>query len=134
MVRQIAPLFFTMDIPATLAYYKDKLGFECLGTWQDPPVYAIVARDQQVIHFRCAEPPNSQSEQIPGRTARRVPVRRRCRRTLCRVRSPRRRIHSGTCQHAMALARVRGEGLRWPSAGFRREPVVHLGWRVRHFV
>jgi hypothetical protein len=24
----------------------------------------------------------------------------------------------------MALARVRGEGLRWPSAGFRRELVV----------
>jgi uncharacterized glyoxalase superfamily protein PhnB len=59
MVRQIAPLFFTMDIPATLAYYKEKLGFECLGTWQDPPVYAIVARDQQVIHFRCAEPPTA---------------------------------------------------------------------------
>jgi len=59
MVRQIAPLFFTMDIPATLAYYKEKLGFECLGTWQDPPVYAIVARDQQAIHFRCAEPPTA---------------------------------------------------------------------------
>jgi uncharacterized glyoxalase superfamily protein PhnB len=59
MVRQIAPLFFTMDIPATLAYYKEKLGFECLGTWQDPPVYAIVARDEQVIHFRCAEPPTA---------------------------------------------------------------------------
>ena len=48
-----------MDIPATLAYYKDKLGFECLGMWQDPPVYAIVARDQQAIHFRCAEPPTA---------------------------------------------------------------------------
>src|SRR5881394_912012 len=59
MVRQIAPLFFTMDIPVTLAYYKDKLGFECLGTWQDPPVYAIVARDQHAIHFRCAEPPTA---------------------------------------------------------------------------
>ena len=59
MVRQIAPLFFTMAIPATLAYYKDKLGFECLGTWQDPPVYAMVAREQQTIHFRCAEPPTA---------------------------------------------------------------------------
>ena len=28
-----------------------------MGTWQDPPVYAIVARDQHAIHFRCAEPP-----------------------------------------------------------------------------
>jgi catechol 2,3-dioxygenase-like lactoylglutathione lyase family enzyme len=59
MIRQIAPQFFTTDIPATLAYYKDQLGFECLGTWQDPPVYAIVARDQHAIHFRCAEPPTA---------------------------------------------------------------------------
>ena len=59
MIRQIAPQFFTTDIPGTLAYYKDKLGFECLGTWQDPPVYAIVARDQHSIHFRCAAPPTA---------------------------------------------------------------------------
>ena len=43
----------------TLAYYQDRLGFECLGTWQDPPTYAIVARDQHAIHFRCAEPPTA---------------------------------------------------------------------------
>src|SRR3954465_11885820 len=57
MIRQIAPQFFTTKIPGTVVYYKDKLGFECLGTWQDPPVYAIVARDQHAIHFRCAPPP-----------------------------------------------------------------------------
>ena len=57
MIRQIAPQFFTTDILSTLAYYKEKLGFECVGTWQEPPVYAIVARDQHAIHFRCAEPP-----------------------------------------------------------------------------
>lgn len=57
MIRQIAPLFFTVDIPSTLEYYREKLGFDCLGTWQDPPVYAIVARDRQAIHFRCAPPP-----------------------------------------------------------------------------
>jgi uncharacterized glyoxalase superfamily protein PhnB len=57
MIRQIAPQFFSTDIPATLVYYKDTLGFECVGTWQDPPIYAIVVRDQHAIHFRCAEPP-----------------------------------------------------------------------------
>jgi uncharacterized glyoxalase superfamily protein PhnB len=57
MIRQIAPVFFTLDIPRTVAYYQDKLGFACLGTWQDPPVYAIVARDERAIHFRCAPPP-----------------------------------------------------------------------------
>src|SRR5579859_7081320 len=32
MIRRIAPQFFTMDIPGTLAYYKDKLGFAFSGT------------------------------------------------------------------------------------------------------
>jgi len=59
MIRQIAPQFFTTDMQATLAYYCQKLGFDCVGVWQDPPVYAIVARDAQRIHFRCAEPPVS---------------------------------------------------------------------------
>ena len=62
MIRQIVPVFFTMDIPRTLAFYKDKLGFDCLGTWLDPPVYAIVARDRHAIHFRCAEPPTANPE------------------------------------------------------------------------
>ncbi len=57
MIRQIAPQFFTLNILSTIAYYETKLGFKCLGTWQDPPIYAIVARDQQSIHFRCAEAP-----------------------------------------------------------------------------
>src|ERR1700756_3257316 len=59
MIRRIAPQFFTTDIPSTLAYYKDKLGFYCLGTWQDPPVYAIVTRDEHAIHFRAADPPTA---------------------------------------------------------------------------
>ena len=57
MIRAIAPQFFTTDLRATLMYYRDRLGFDCVGTWLDPPVYAIVARDDHRIHFRCAEPP-----------------------------------------------------------------------------
>jgi catechol 2,3-dioxygenase-like lactoylglutathione lyase family enzyme len=57
MIQQIAPQFFTTDMAATLAYYKDKLGFECVSTWNDPPVYAIVIRDGHRIHFRLADPP-----------------------------------------------------------------------------
>lgn len=64
MIRQIAPLFFTTDITATLAYYRDALGFACLGTWHDPPVYAIVARDGHEIHFRCAPPPTPQADKL----------------------------------------------------------------------
>lgn len=57
MLRQIAPVLLTTDIAATVAYYEQKLGFECLGKWHDPPVYAIIARDDRAIHFRCATPP-----------------------------------------------------------------------------
>lgn len=57
MIRQIAPQFFALDLGRTLAYYREKLGFECVSTWQDPPVYAIVTRDGNRFHFRCAEPP-----------------------------------------------------------------------------
>ena len=57
MIRRIAPQFFTTDLSATLAYYRDKLGFDCLGTWHDPPVYVIVERDGHSIHFRLADPP-----------------------------------------------------------------------------
>lgn len=59
MVRQIAPVFFTLNIPATVAWYKDKLGFACRGTWDDPPVYAILWRDGHEIHVRCAAPPTA---------------------------------------------------------------------------
>jgi catechol 2,3-dioxygenase-like lactoylglutathione lyase family enzyme len=65
MIRQIAPQFFTTNIPATLAYYKDKLGFQAVGAWMDPPVYAIIARDQHAIHFRCAEPPTANPNKYP---------------------------------------------------------------------
>ena len=59
MIGQIVPMFFALNIPATVAYYESKFGFKCLGTWQDPPVYAILARDQHAIHFRCAQPPTA---------------------------------------------------------------------------
>jgi uncharacterized glyoxalase superfamily protein PhnB len=62
MIRQIVPVFFTTDIPATMAYYRDKLGFDWLGTWQNPPVYGMIARDGRAIHFRCAEPPTANPE------------------------------------------------------------------------
>src|SRR5690349_6111467 len=59
MIRQIAPQFFSTDMAGTLAYYAEKLGFDCIGTWLDPPAYAIVSRDGHRIHFRCAEPPSA---------------------------------------------------------------------------
>ena len=68
MIRQIAPQFFATDIGRAVAWYQEKLGFNCRGTWLDPPVYAIVERDQHAIHFRCAEPatpnPNKYADEL----------------------------------------------------------------------
>jgi len=55
MIRQIAPVFFTTDLPGTLAYYGGKLGFACVGMYGDPPFYAIVARDGHAVHFRSVD-------------------------------------------------------------------------------
>jgi len=55
MIRQIAPVFFTADLQGTLGYYGEKLGFACVGTYGDPPFYAIVSRDGCAVHFRCVE-------------------------------------------------------------------------------
>jgi catechol 2,3-dioxygenase-like lactoylglutathione lyase family enzyme len=55
MIRQIAPVFFTTDLPGTVAYYGDKLGFACVGSYGDPPFYGIVARDGHAVHFRSVD-------------------------------------------------------------------------------
>ncbi|HEY3705666.1 MAG TPA: VOC family protein [Terracidiphilus sp.] len=64
MISQIAPVLFTRDIPRTVKYYAEKLGFKCLGLWpgDEDPSYAIVARDGRAIHFRCAAPPAAQAD------------------------------------------------------------------------
>lgn len=62
MIRHIAPQFFTTDMRTTLAFYEAALGFRCVGTWLDPPVYAIVERDGCRLHFRAAEVPRATSK------------------------------------------------------------------------
>ena len=62
MIRQIAPVFFSTDLAGTLAYYEDKLGFECVGTYGDPPFYGIVARDGLAVHFRSVDAPTAHPE------------------------------------------------------------------------
>jgi catechol 2,3-dioxygenase-like lactoylglutathione lyase family enzyme len=47
----VAPQFVVADVVATAQYYRDKLGFELLGLFADPPVYAMVRRGAAEIHF-----------------------------------------------------------------------------------
>jgi len=47
----LAPRFVVPDVVRSAEYYRDKFGFEILGYFLDPPVFAIVRRDGAEIHF-----------------------------------------------------------------------------------
>ena len=47
----LAPQFVVPDVVKTAEYYRDKLGFEILGYFADPPVFAMVRRGAAEIHF-----------------------------------------------------------------------------------
>ena len=51
----LAPQFVVPDVVRTAEYYRDKLGFEILGYFLDPPVYAMVRRGNAEIHFGKAD-------------------------------------------------------------------------------
>jgi len=48
---RLAPQFVVPDVVKSAEYYRDKLGFEILGYFLDPPVFAIVRRDGAEIHL-----------------------------------------------------------------------------------
>jgi hypothetical protein len=50
-LTKIIPQFVVPDVVAAAEYYIDKLGFQLLGYFLDPPVYAMVERDAVEIHF-----------------------------------------------------------------------------------
>jgi predicted enzyme related to lactoylglutathione lyase len=50
-LRAIAPHFAVADVVAAAEYYREKLGFELLSYFLDPPVFAMVARDGIEIHL-----------------------------------------------------------------------------------
>jgi hypothetical protein len=54
-LKKIAPQFVVPDVVETAEYYRDELGFTILGFFADPPVYAMVARDDVEIHFGKAD-------------------------------------------------------------------------------
>ena len=62
--KSIAPSFVVSEVVATAEYYRDVLGFEILGYFGDPPVFAMVGRGGVEIHFgkADAEPQRSNLE------------------------------------------------------------------------
>ena len=53
--NRIAPQYVVPDVVKTAEFYRDKLGFTILGYFADPPVYAMVSRDEVEIHFGKAD-------------------------------------------------------------------------------
>jgi catechol 2,3-dioxygenase-like lactoylglutathione lyase family enzyme len=51
MCKAICPHFVVPDVVASAEHYRDVLGFKIMGYWLDPPVFAIVARDDVEIQF-----------------------------------------------------------------------------------
>jgi catechol 2,3-dioxygenase-like lactoylglutathione lyase family enzyme len=49
--KSICPHFVVSDVVASAEYYRDVLGFKIMGYWFDPPVFAIVARDNVEIQL-----------------------------------------------------------------------------------
>ena len=54
MLSGISPFFIVADVPATLAFYRDKLGFEVTfrGPTPDDEFFGIVRRDGATIMFK----------------------------------------------------------------------------------
>jgi len=48
---RLAPQFVVPDVVKAAEYYRDRLGFEILGYFLDPPVFSIVRRDGAEIHL-----------------------------------------------------------------------------------
>jgi hypothetical protein len=65
--KAICPHFVVPDVVASAEYYRDVLGFKILGYWLDPPVFAIVARDDIEIQFGKSDSANVPSPSIARR-------------------------------------------------------------------
>lgn len=53
--KKLATQFVVDDVVATAEYYRDVLGFEILGYFAEPPVYAMVGRGGVEMHFGKAD-------------------------------------------------------------------------------
>ena len=54
-LEKVAPQLVVRDVVKTAEFYRDELGFFILGYFADPPVFAMVARDDVEIHFGKAD-------------------------------------------------------------------------------
>jgi len=57
-LKSVAPILFVQDVPASAAYFNEKLGFEIDFLYGEPPFYGAVSRGEICLHLRCVRQPN----------------------------------------------------------------------------
>ncbi len=56
-VKSAVPILFVRDVPASAAFFQEKLGFEIDFLHGDPPFYGSVSRDGICLHLRFVHEP-----------------------------------------------------------------------------
>jgi len=55
-IKGIAPFFLVADVTKAAEFYRDRLGFRIVGYFfENPPVFAMVGRDEQIIMLSLME-------------------------------------------------------------------------------
>ena len=58
VLKPAVPILFVRDVPASAAFFKEKLGFEIDFLYGEPPFYGSVSRGNARLHLRCVHEPN----------------------------------------------------------------------------
>jgi len=58
VLKSIVPVLFVRDVPASAAFFREKLGFEIDFLHGAPPFYGSVSRGGACLHLRCVQRPN----------------------------------------------------------------------------
>jgi len=64
LVAQCRPMLAVTDLARTIAFYTQKLGFACVGSFGDPPVWCDLMRDGVSLMFN-APPRESVERDVP---------------------------------------------------------------------
>lgn len=54
-ILQQAPVLFVSELPMSVDYWVNKVGFTAIGVWGEPPEFAILARDN--AHLMLSQAP-----------------------------------------------------------------------------
>src|SRR5262245_22494701 len=57
-LNSVVPILFVRDVPASAAFFRDKLGFEIDFLHGTPPFYGGASRGTVCLHLRCVHQPN----------------------------------------------------------------------------